>query len=222
MIRAFLCRISEGDFGRYLPFLSVYRQNRIARSSSKAFAGEQIIGELFLLFSLDKIGAEHRVPLEIKIGGLGKPELVGCPYRYNLSHSQNCFGTVLHTAEVGIDLERLDRKIKFAGRKILTEAESEEYQNSDDADRFLLKTWVKKEAVLKYLGLGLAAPLNKADVSGLNAIYENERIKLKEMIFGQFYAVIAAKDAAQASISEIEESEFLAFVRRLEKGAISG
>ena len=70
---------------------------------------------------------------------------------------------------MGIDVERIrpNLEIRSIAERFFTTTESRQIENAADDTRFrhFFTTWVRKEAVLKAVGRGLAMPLSSIDVS---------------------------------------------------------
>ena len=96
----------------------------------------------------------HPSEIEFAAGPHGKPELVGAPVRFNLSHSGDLALIALTArAEVGVDVERTSRR-SSAVERTLTDGER---ATLDGRDRHLqlLRLWCRKEALAKASGGGL-------------------------------------------------------------------
>jgi 4'-phosphopantetheinyl transferase len=90
---------------------------------------------------------------EPHVGEHGKPWVEGGPH-FNLSHTRDlALIAVCATREVGIDVERADRRAHAVPRS-LTPAERE-LLGEDPTARALLQTWCRKEALAKAIGRGL-------------------------------------------------------------------
>ncbi len=105
-------------------------------------------------------------------GAKGKPALaeprgIG----FNVTHCRDLGLVALAWgAEVGIDIERADRTIDpdLLARRTLCDAERATLAGIADPDarrRFVLRLWVRKEAVVKALGHGLTLGLATIDAS---------------------------------------------------------
>ena len=81
--------------------------------------------------------------------------------------------------EVGIDAEKKDRYVKNKKRIIRKYFSKNEAEYSLDSDEKFLEIWVKKEAYLKFLGIGLRG-IKKVDVFNLPGTFE--KIEHKECI----------------------------------------
>ena len=112
--------------------------------------------------------------LEIDVTPDGRPYLRGNALHFNLSHSWDlALVAVCREAPVGIDLEhpREFRAPDRLARRICSEREYASLQHlgeppgaSPQAQRQLLRLWVRKEAVLKGTGEGLGRDPDQVDV----------------------------------------------------------
>lgn len=94
----------------------------------------------------------------------GKPFLDGEPVRFNLSHSGDLAAVaVARDREVGVDIEarRRVRSAEGVARRIMSDDEHARYLALADDARpgFLLRTWVRKEALVKASGVGIRSSL---------------------------------------------------------------
>lgn len=96
----------------------------------------------------------------------GKPYLKDYPNtHFNVSRTVNAFVCVLADKPVGVDIEKANRLYKCITRKFFTDNEQKYVfaKNSKQDERFT-EIWVKKEAYVKWLGLGMSMPFNSFDV----------------------------------------------------------
>lgn len=107
-------------------------------------------------------------------GAYGKPYLSDRidSLSFNLSHSDElALLGVARGREIGIDIERLDRRINIfeVADQFFTPKEIAAIRAAvhDRQHLRFLEFWTRKEAYLKALGKGLAIPLNQFDVSTL-------------------------------------------------------
>lgn len=106
--------------------------------------------------------------LHFEITERGKPSLPGNSVHFNLSHTQDAgLFAVTPMGEIGVDIERLDRKIDrhgIAGR-FFSKAEAAELAaltEENQAEGFC-NLWTRKEAWLKATGVGISDGLNKVE-----------------------------------------------------------
>ncbi len=103
---------------------------------------------------------------EIKRAAEGKPWVAGGPH-FNLSHSGDLALIALcPDAPVGVDLERIHalRNPDGLARRMCSQRELAWAQGHGDLDHALLRLWVRKEAVAKAEGGGIATALSGLDI----------------------------------------------------------
>ncbi len=93
----------------------------------------------------------------------GKPHFKDLKnFHFNISHSYDLQAIAIGECEVGVDVERL-RKADLRIAKRFTETERG-YILEQDCDNRFFEVWTKKEAYLKYKGVGLSGGLNSFNV----------------------------------------------------------
>ena len=105
-----------------------------------------------------------------------KPYLIKFPqFYFNHSHSQKNYAlaTSSHMPDLGVDLEDLDRKVRFEALAVHAFHPNElRYWNELEQDReYWFKVWTTKEAVLKASGLGIHLNLNELETR-VHPIYD--------------------------------------------------
>ena len=106
--------------------------------------------------------------LVFEIAERGKPALPGQPVHFNLSHtSHHGLLAVTRVGEVGVDIERLDRKVDRAGiaGRFFSRAEADELASlpEDQQPEAFCNLWTRKEAWLKATGVGISEGLNQVE-----------------------------------------------------------
>lgn len=106
--------------------------------------------------------------LEFGTGEHGKPFLVGEELQFNLSHSEEQgMLAVTRLAEIGVDVESMERKVEIRGiaERFFSESESAELfeLNSHEQCEGFFNLWTRKEAWLKATGIGISQGLNKIE-----------------------------------------------------------
>ncbi len=92
--------------------------------------------------------------------GHGKPQVTGGGPHFSISHAGDyVVVAVSHDGPVGVDLELITPGIGMAGRLVRAHGE----QPAEGTG--LVRRWVRKEAVLKATGHGLAVPMTRFAVS---------------------------------------------------------
>ncbi len=106
----------------------------------------------------------------------GKPYLANQTISFNLSHSQQAFAIVwsLDNIPLGIDIEDKSKKRQelILAARTFDGAEIKAWQNLEllpnHAHEQWLKTWTRKEAVLKAHGLGIRLDLNTLNTENVD------------------------------------------------------
>jgi 4'-phosphopantetheinyl transferase len=105
----------------------------------------------------------EQVPIELEPNG--KPRLVGGDVQFNLAHSGNlALIAVTRGCEIGVDVELvrpIDRAHEIAARNFHP-AEQAVLRAASAAElpAVFMRSWTRKEAVLKAVGVGLGYPLD--------------------------------------------------------------
>jgi 4'-phosphopantetheinyl transferase len=128
--------------------------DELERATRMAAATRWVVARAGLRIVLgDRLGTPP-TDVEITTGSHGKPELSGVPLRFNHSHSgDRALIALTHGAEVGVDVERTDRRSR-AIERTLTDGEQAAL-TGDDRHVELLRIWCRKEALAKAIGGGL-------------------------------------------------------------------
>ena len=124
----------------------------------KLFIAKNKDSKLFLLEILKK----YHIDYGIFYNEYGKPYIKNNPIYFNISHSKPYTVICIADKEVGIDIEKITYR-KRVLNKICTCTEIQHINNAHD----FTKLWVKKEAYVKYLGIGLSYDLKKVNTLDL-------------------------------------------------------
>ncbi len=98
----------------------------------------------------------------IKKSQKGKPYFENSNVYFNITHSRDFLAVAIGKAQVGIDAEFL-RKADLRVANRFCESEKE-YIFEADSDRRFFEIWTKKEAYLKYNGVGISGGLTSFNV----------------------------------------------------------
>ncbi len=128
-----------------------------------------IWGRQMLQESLKSQGLPPDSPIER--GESGKPFLSSCPaFHFNISHTASHIALALHSAPIGIDIERLrDYKPDLVRRFFhFKEAEFLEGLPNAECNEAFTRIWTLKEAFVKRSGEGIAGTFNRFAVLPAN------------------------------------------------------
>jgi len=95
----------------------------------------------------------------------GKPHFPAFPdYHFNLSHSGSVALCALDDRPVGVDIEVIRPHHPKLAQRICSAEELEWLEGQEDRQTALCKLWTRKEALVKYRGIGLVLPLREIQV----------------------------------------------------------
>ncbi|MDR1684604.1 MAG: 4'-phosphopantetheinyl transferase superfamily protein [Elusimicrobiota bacterium] len=140
---------------------AIYQEFKVDKRRHEWYAGRYALKSLasdFFTFDMDK--------MEVRNLPSGKPVLMvpgGTKLPVSITHSGGyAAAAIALTGEnIGIDIEFIERRDKAWARECFREEEI-----SSAAPLFLTELWAKKEAVLKFLGVGLS--IDMLDVRFIN------------------------------------------------------
>ena len=135
---------------------------------NKEVALRRLLGEALVRFALKKYWNLTSEDYRIDRGEKGKPFIVGVEnVFFNISHSGDYVVCAVSDREIGIDIEkRAKARMEVAGRFFNGEEVAQlKMLEEDKQDQLFFNYWSVKESFLKYIGTGLARPLNSFIVS---------------------------------------------------------
>jgi 4'-phosphopantetheinyl transferase len=112
-------------------------------------------------------------------GERGKPEIIGAPLRFNISHTHGLAGCVVtRDIDCGIDVETTHRRAgiqRLAGR-VLSPAERAALNGAphDEQPRLFFTFWTLKEAYVKARGCGISIPLDRCSFDADLALADDD------------------------------------------------
>lgn len=133
----------------------------------------------------------------------GKPYLTHFPqFYFNHSHTQHCYAlaTSFNVPNLGVDIEELNRKVRFAAlaAHAFHPEEIQRWHDSGQDPIYWFKVWTTKEAVLKASGLGIR--LNLKEFNTQVSIQQDDGYCHHPLI-GHFYYRSYRLDAVMLSIA---------------------
>lgn len=138
--------------------------------------------------------------LVIERNGQGKP-LLGGEHRdklyFNITHTSDRLVAAVATEPVGVDMERLGRRVEYGTilRRYFTEAERADFSvATQDLSlcpmQVFLKGWTRKEAILKAVGVGLGG-MRDYEISFSKPLVRHAQKRkpypVRELLFGEDY-----------------------------------
>lgn len=192
-------KLTWADIEGYANCLSRSRKAAIERKKKE---GDRINALLSRLLLMSELSARTGIPerkIKFTYGTNGKPYLKDGELEFSLSHTNGAICAAFsETGEIGIDVERRDRRVSDTlYKRVLSEEEQFHLTSSADFMRF----WVQKEAFLKRLGIGITR-----DLRGVNSL---ELPDTAAIDCGELFVGASGKGALDAIVREISVEEVL-------------
>ena len=192
-------KLTWEEISGYLGCLDKARRaavNRIANDADKINA---LLSRLLIMSEIkSRTGLPER-KIRFTLGTYGKPYLKDSDLHFSLSHTRGAIcAAFCEGEEIGIDVERRDRRISEAMYKRVL-SEEERFHATSDID--FIRFWVQKEAFLKRLGIGISR-----DLRGVNSL---ELPDTAVIDCGDLLVGASGKGALDAGVSEITLDELL-------------
>ena len=186
------------DAAEYLPYVSALRRDRIARKRSSQDKLLSLTAGLLVSHEVSRRTGIPRDKIRYTHGTFGKPYLEGNALQFSLSHTAGAVCAAFSGEEVGVDIERRDRRVSSRiSERILSAAEKPLVTSPED----LLRLWVQKEAFLKRLGTGIADDLRGADTT---LMQDTAALDCGEYLLG-----VSGRGADSADVRVLSLEEFL-------------
>jgi 4'-phosphopantetheinyl transferase len=153
---------------RLLAWLSDDERERHARFRFEEDRDVYLVAHALTRRALGQVAGVAPNQLSFQVGEHGRPEIAGpsgaLALRFNLSHTRGLVACAVALGhDVGVDVERIDREVALLGvaRHVFSERENAGLLSlSGSAQRLrFFELWTLKEAYVKAIGKGLAAPL---------------------------------------------------------------
>ncbi len=198
--------LTFAEISGYMGWLSPARRKSIEKKKNEGDKINALLSRLLILSEISQRTGLSEKKISFRKGSQGKPYLKNSELQFSLSHTKGAiaagFGDIM---ELGVDIERKSRKINpsLYGRT-LSAGELEKTHSDEDFLRF----WVRKEAFLKRLGLGIAHDLKEINTLVVpdTAVYE----------WDDFFIGASGEGAESAAVKEISLDELLGrFVKML-------
>jgi 4'-phosphopantetheinyl transferase len=155
-----------------------------------------------LRYVLGQTTRQSPAELVFAYGPYGKPWLPQAPQvQFNLSHSEGLGLLAIAPCAIGVDVERLDRKLDplLLAQRFFPAAEASYLAQLDAAARqsAFLRSWVMKEALLKATGQGLAGQLTELD-------FDHGQRMLRGSDSADWHFQLLEVDGAIAAVASVE------------------
>lgn len=186
------------------PLLSPGRREKVLRICLPSGAKTCAYGELLLRHVLGEVYG--KIPaVSYGENQYGKPNLTSHPgIFYSLSDTDGCVAVAVGDSELGLDIERL-RPVDMRTARRFTQAEREYVGGGDGADERFFALWTRKEAFMKYRGMGFSLPMKS-----FSALPDGQGEHIASRRTGELFIALCAGDAEpDFEMSIISEDELL-------------
>ncbi len=151
-----------------------------------------LIGKLLLRKAISESGFTAELLLTLERNKNEKPFIKDW-MPFNISHSEDMVVLVYGgDSELGIDIEKLDGEIDTDSTTNFFSNQEQEVILKNPGKETLIDTWVRKEAVLKAIGIGIANEPQQLDCSGDKVSYKQQHWHLKKLNIDSDYVCYLA------------------------------
>ncbi len=160
--------LSQGQLAGLLEVLSADERARYARFHFDADRHTFLVAHALVRVALGEIARCAPQALEFSVGEHGRPEIAApasaLHVRFNLSHTRGHVACAFtRSVDIGVDIEQIERKVELGAvaERVFSEAELRGLRALDLAAQRVrfFELWTLKEAYIKAIGKGFAAPL---------------------------------------------------------------
>lgn len=176
----------------------IFNSFKFKKKREDWFAGRIAAKKAFKQY-LNIIGKSYNINISVFNNQDGSPYIYEFPHlELSISHSSQYAISIISKSKVGIDLEKIIQhnlsilKYYFSKKETLI-IKKKNYSN-DKLNELITMYWTRKEAVAKYLKLGMKLDFKNLDTTSnifsVSAI-SNQNIKLKTQRINDYYLSIA-------------------------------
>lgn len=190
----FLNQLPDNRFEYYLETLPEIQKNKNKRFIRWQEKHLHLFGQLLLIKGLNHFNLESNMLNELGYNACGRPYLKNRCIDFNISHSGNCaLCVVSDSSRVGIDIEK-EKDVEVTDfKRVFTNEEWRDIENSATPLIDFYSYWTRKESVIKADGRGLSIPLDRIDVRNNHVECDNYTWYLKELtLFTGYHACLAS------------------------------
>jgi 4'-phosphopantetheinyl transferase len=205
MIRVKFCeteKLKDRDFENRMALLPGFMQDEIITYRFKKDQKSRLIARLMLREQL--MAAKQGALLSSwKRLENGKP-IISDWNNFSISHSGSLVVYSDSKMDVGIDIEQHDEIDFDALSDFFSSAEKQYILSSTDTKRRFFEIWVKKEAILKALGIGIVNGMKEFNCMEESVTIKNDRWYFHKLEFGDNYTCFLCSKTADPEL-ELEE-----------------
>jgi 4'-phosphopantetheinyl transferase len=160
--------LASSERAPLLSLLSEDERDRHGRFRFEHDRDQYLVAHVLTRRVLSRLAGVAPSDLHFDVAEHGRPEIAGpssaSSLRFNLSHTRGLVACgVSRGCDIGVDAERIDREVALLGvaKHVFSEREVAGLESLAGAEQRLrfFELWTLKEAYVKAIGKGLAAPL---------------------------------------------------------------
>ena len=159
-----LAQYTDEDYEAHLTSLPQWRKEKALRYKKLDDRKRSVLAFVLLQRALREEYGITEIP-EFVYNEFGKPSLPNLPIHFSLSHCKDAVACAVSDCNIGIDVETIVAYNPDVARRVCTASELEVLRCSSQKDLDFTTLWTKKEAVVKFEGLGLSMDLKKLEMS---------------------------------------------------------
>ncbi len=169
---------------KMVSYLSQDKQNILNNYQNCVSRRTSLYAEVFLRCKIIELLGIRNSEIIFEHNKFGKPYLKGYPdFHFNISHSHEAVAIGFSDVPIGVDIEKMRKCNMSLAGKFFTDEENTYIDECKKTDTAFFEIWTKKEAYLKYDGVGLSC-----DFSTISVFEENIR-HLTQTHFWKDYVV---------------------------------
>ena len=191
--------LTWAELSGFMGCLGSARRAAVNKKANDADKINALLARLLIISEIKRRTGLSERKIRFTHGTYGKPYLKDSGLQFSLSHTKGAVCAAFgEDGEIGIDVERRDRRVNEAMYKRVL-SEEERFHATSDVD--FIRFWVQKEAFLKRLGVGISR-----DLRGVNSLElpDTAVIDCKDLLVGA-----SGKGALEAVVSELALDELL-------------
>ncbi|MDE6727627.1 MAG: 4'-phosphopantetheinyl transferase superfamily protein [Oscillospiraceae bacterium] len=198
-----LLRIKEdltwAEISGFMGCLDTARRAAVNKKANDTDKINALLSRLLIISEIKRRMGFSERKIRFEFGSFGKPYLKNSTLQFSLSHTRGAVcAAFCEGEEIGVDVERRSRRVSEAMyRRVLSVEERSRAANDEDFMRF----WVKKEAFLKRIGVGITR-----DLRGVNSL---ELPDTAVIDCGDLFVGASGKGALDAGVDEITFDKLL-------------
>ena len=154
--------LSQDKFDRLLQIISKEGREKCLRFKFKEDALRTLYGELLVRYVMCHQFLYKNEEIVFMRSAEGKPYIENIPVHFNISHSGDFVICAFSELEIGIDIEEIKEVDLAIAERFFCSFEVQDLFMQKQVDQFeyFFSLWTLKESYLKWLGSGMAIPLD--------------------------------------------------------------